>query len=92
MSSASGWMGALRQAAMLYGSLVLEWQCQSEVCRHNSDHSELLMQPLTAGMLFFMPMCVCMSTRKTQTNLLSVKSGEINSTTNFGNINNILQN
>lgn len=46
-------MGALRQTAMLYGSLVLEWQCQSEVSRHNNDHSKLLMQPLTADMLAF---------------------------------------
>lgn len=50
---ADGWMGALRQTAMLYGSLVLEWQCQSEVCRHNNDRSKLPMQSLTADMLVF---------------------------------------
>lgn len=68
VSSACGWMGALRQTAMLYGSLVLEWQCQSEVCWHNNDHSEMLMQLLTAGRLASMHKCTCMHTTQTQNN------------------------
>lgn len=50
VSSACGWMGALRQTTVLYGSLVLEWQFHTEVCRNNNDHSELLMQPLKVDM------------------------------------------
>lgn len=54
--------GALRQTGMLYGSLVLKWQCLSEVCRDNNDHTKLLMQPLTADMLAVMLMLMRLHT------------------------------
>lgn len=47
-STACKRIGSLRQTGMFYGSLVLEWQCQSEACQHNNDHTELLVTSVTA--------------------------------------------